>query len=79
MLSPSSASFVYFSAYFTLKMEAIYFFETSVDFQLTTLRYIPGGSTLQNERCETAESDYGRLSECIAPAKYAMWKSVIKS
>jgi hypothetical protein len=30
-----------------LKMEAIYSYETSVDFQLTTRRYIPGDSTLQ--------------------------------
>jgi hypothetical protein len=40
----------------TLKMEAIFSFETSVDFQRTTQRYIPGGSTLHNHRCENLKS-----------------------
>jgi hypothetical protein len=33
-------------------MEVIYFFETSVDFQRTTLHYITEDSTLHNHRCE---------------------------
>jgi hypothetical protein len=38
-------------------MEAICSFETSVDFQRTTLRYIPEDtSTLHNHRCENLKS-----------------------
>jgi hypothetical protein len=45
------------SAYFsTLKMEAIYSSETSVDFQRTTRRYIPEDSTLHNHRSENLKS-----------------------
>jgi hypothetical protein len=33
-------------------MEATYFSETSVDFQLTTWRYIPEYGTLHNQRSE---------------------------
>jgi hypothetical protein len=40
----------------TLKMEAIWSSETSVDFQQTTLRYIPGHSTRQNYCCEIFKS-----------------------
>jgi hypothetical protein len=40
----------------TLKMEAICSFETSVEFQRTTRRYIPEDSTLHNHRCETLKS-----------------------
>jgi hypothetical protein len=36
----------------TLKMEAIYFSEASVDFQRTTHRYTPEDSTLHDHRCE---------------------------
>jgi hypothetical protein len=36
----------------TLKMEAIYSSETSVDTQQTTQRYIPEDGTLHNHRCE---------------------------
>jgi hypothetical protein len=36
----------------TLKMEAIWSFETSADFQRTTRRYIPEDGTLHNHRCE---------------------------
>jgi hypothetical protein len=37
-------------------MEAIYFSETSVDFQRTTRRYIPEGNTPHNDRCENPKS-----------------------
>jgi hypothetical protein len=37
-------------------MEAIFSSETSVDFQRTTRRYIPEGSTLHNHRCENLKS-----------------------
>jgi hypothetical protein len=35
-----------------MKMEAISFSETSVNFQPATRRYIPEGETLHNHRCE---------------------------
>jgi hypothetical protein len=45
------------SAYsLTLKMEETYSSETSVDFQLTTRRYIPEDSALHNHRCENLKS-----------------------
>jgi hypothetical protein len=45
------------SAYFSaLKMEAICFSETSIDFQRTTRRYITEESTLRNYRCENLKS-----------------------
>jgi hypothetical protein len=37
----------------TLKMEAIYCYETSIDFQRTTWHYIPKDRTLHNHCCET--------------------------
>jgi hypothetical protein len=37
-------------------MEAIFSFETSVDFQRTTRRYIPEDSTLHNYLCENLKS-----------------------
>jgi hypothetical protein len=40
----------------TLKMEAIYSSETSVDFQQTTRRYIPEDRTIHNQRCENLTS-----------------------
>jgi hypothetical protein len=40
------------SAYSTLMTEAICSFETSVEFQRTTWRYIPEDSTLHNHLCE---------------------------
>jgi hypothetical protein len=40
----------------TLKMEAIYSSDTSVEFQRTTSRFIPEGSTLHNHRCENLKS-----------------------
>jgi hypothetical protein len=42
----SSEMLVSFSAYSNLKMEAMCFSETSIDFQRTTRRYIPEDSTL---------------------------------
>jgi hypothetical protein len=40
----------------TLKMEAIFSSETSVDPQQTTRRYIPEDGTLHNHRCENLKS-----------------------
>jgi hypothetical protein len=40
----------------TLKMEAIYSSETSVDSQRTEGRYIPEDRTLHNYRCENLKS-----------------------
>jgi hypothetical protein len=40
----------------TLKMEVTCSFETSVDFQRTTRRYIPEDSTLHNHLCENLKS-----------------------
>jgi hypothetical protein len=40
----------------TLKMEATYPSETSIDFQRTTLRYISEDRTLHNHRCEKFKS-----------------------
>jgi hypothetical protein len=37
-------------------MEAIFSSETSVEFQRTTLCYIPEYSTVQNHRCENLKS-----------------------
>jgi hypothetical protein len=46
---PSAFTLVSFLAYSpTLKMEAICSFETSVDFQRTTRRYIPEDNALRN-------------------------------
>jgi hypothetical protein len=45
-----------------LKMEAICFSETSVDFQQTTRRCIPKDITLHNDRCENLSSY--RLHAC---------------
>jgi hypothetical protein len=42
----------------TLKMEAIFSSETSVDFQRTTRRYIPEDGTLHNHRCENLNFFY---------------------
>jgi hypothetical protein len=44
---------VYFS---TLKMEATFSFETSVEFKGTTRRYIPEDSTLHKYRCENLKN-----------------------
>jgi hypothetical protein len=52
-LGPARTSWTYFS---TLKMEVIYSFETSVETQRTTRRYIPEYSTLHNHRCENLKS-----------------------
>jgi hypothetical protein len=41
---------------FTLKKQAIYSFETSIKFQLTTRSYIPEDNTLHNHRCENLKS-----------------------
>jgi hypothetical protein len=50
---PSAFTLVYCSAYSsTLKMEAIFSSETSVDFQRTIQRYIPEYSTLLNHSSE---------------------------
>jgi hypothetical protein len=40
----------------TLKMEAIFSSETSVDSQWTTWRYIPDGGTLHSHHCENLKS-----------------------
>jgi hypothetical protein len=48
----SAFKLVYCSAYSIMKMEAIYFPETSVDFQRTTRRYIPEDSTLKKIKSE---------------------------
>jgi hypothetical protein len=40
----------------TLKMEAIFSSETSLNFQRNIQRYIPEGSTLHNHRCENLRS-----------------------
>jgi hypothetical protein len=40
----------------TLKMEAIFSSETSVDFHRTTRRYIPEDRTLYNHGCENLKS-----------------------
>jgi hypothetical protein len=37
-------------------MEKVYYSETSIDFQRTTRRYIPGGRSLLNHLCEDHES-----------------------
>jgi hypothetical protein len=37
-------------------MEAAFSSETSVDFQLTTRRYIPDDGTIQKHRCENLKS-----------------------
>jgi hypothetical protein len=52
-------------AYFsTLKMEATCFYETPVDFQQDTGRYIPEDMTLRNNRCKNVKS-YERQSKII--------------
>jgi hypothetical protein len=43
-------------AYSILKMEAIFFCETSVDFKLPTRLYVPEDSTLHNHHCENFKS-----------------------
>jgi hypothetical protein len=37
-------------------MEATCYSETSIDFQPTTMRYIPADTTLHNHRCENLRS-----------------------
>jgi hypothetical protein len=60
---PPDFTLVSCSAYFsTLKMEAIFYSETSVDTQLTTRRYIPEDSTLHNHRCENPKS---YIRDCV--------------
>jgi hypothetical protein len=49
---PPAFTLAYFSAYSTLKMEAICSSEMSVGFQLNIQRYIPEDSTLHNHWCE---------------------------
>jgi hypothetical protein len=46
-------------------MEAICFFETSVDVQRTTWLYIPEDSTLHNYRCENLKSYMFRKMEGV--------------
>jgi hypothetical protein len=57
---PPAFTLVSCSAYSsTLKMEAVYYSETSVDFQRTTRRYIPEDGTLHNHRCKNLKSYIG--------------------
>jgi hypothetical protein len=51
-------------------MEAICTSETSVDPQLTTLRYIPEVDTLHNHRCENLKSYLIYKSKYSATASY---------
>jgi hypothetical protein len=65
---PPALTLVSCSAYFSiLKMEAICCSETSVDFQLTTRRYIPEDVTLLGSDCltyySTQKMQAGRSSE----------------
>jgi hypothetical protein len=54
---PSDFMLASFSAYFsTPKMDAIYSFDTSVEFQHTTKRYVPEDSTIHDHRCENLKS-----------------------
>jgi hypothetical protein len=54
---PPAITLVSCSVYFwTLKMEAIYSSETSVDTERTTRYYIPEDATLHNHRCENLKS-----------------------
>jgi hypothetical protein len=63
---PPAFTLVSCSAYSsTLKMEAICFSETSVDFQRTTWRYIQEDSTLHNQRCENLKSYIFKISFVI--------------
>jgi hypothetical protein len=48
--------FLAYLIFSTLRMEAIYPSETSIDTQRTTRRYIPEDDTLHNHRCENLES-----------------------
>jgi hypothetical protein len=51
------AELVSWSTYsYTLKMELIYLFETSVGFERTTWRYIPEDVTVHNHRFENPKS-----------------------
>jgi hypothetical protein len=76
---PSAFTLVSCSAYSsTLKMEAIWSSETSVDFQRTTQRYIPEHSTLHNRRCENLKS-YGSYGCFISdgPCNYRTSERVL--
>jgi hypothetical protein len=42
--------------FITSVIQAIYSYETSVDFQRITRRYIPEDNTLHNHRCENLET-----------------------
>jgi hypothetical protein len=53
---PPALTLISCSIYSTLKMEAIYSSETSVDFKVTTRGYIPDDITLHNRRCDHLES-----------------------
>jgi hypothetical protein len=48
----------------TLKMETVCSPETSIDFQRTTLRYIPENSTLRNHSCEDLKSCINIFNLC---------------
>jgi hypothetical protein len=50
----TASKLVFCSAYWTLKLEAIFSSELSVDFQETTRRYIPEDSTLHNTSVGTS-------------------------
>jgi uncharacterized membrane protein YciS (DUF1049 family) len=63
------------SLFFTLKMEAIFSSETSVDFHQTTRRYIPEDGTLHNHRCDNLKS-YMKISGMwlrVVWYKYTVW------
>jgi hypothetical protein len=49
------------SHWLTLKMEVVFFSETSTVFQQTTWHYIPEDSTLHNHRCENLKSYIHRI------------------
>jgi hypothetical protein len=49
----------------TLNMDAMYFSETSVDFQRTTRLYILEGSALHNHRCENLKPYFDKYTSII--------------
>jgi hypothetical protein len=60
----------------TLKAEAIYSSETSVDFQWTTRCYVPEGRTLHNHRCENLKFYISNLIAPEAVSPFVMTESL---